>query len=130
MNLSMGLVMPAKTPPFPFSTSREALAKKSSPIPSSSFFSASASSPRFFVTWRSTSPGERTRSGAFSDGGAEMDTGGAEGSRDGTAAGTGEPASCSLGATVAEGGAGGGVRAPPGERGSHGDPEEQNRRKD
>src|SRR3989337_2587498 len=36
-----------------------------------------------------------------------MDTGGSEGSRDGTAAGTGEPASCSRGATGAEGGTAG-----------------------
>jgi hypothetical protein len=41
----------------------------------------------FFVTCRSTSPGERTRSGAFSEGGATKETVGTAGSREGTAVG-------------------------------------------
>src|SRR5512141_1791361 len=85
MNLSIGLVIPEKTPSFPFSTSFDALAKKSSPIPSPS----SGSSSRFFVTCRSTSPGERTRSEAFSEGGATRETVEGAGSRDGAATGAG-----------------------------------------
>ena len=46
MNFSIGLVIPEKTPPFPFSTSIEAVAKNSSPIPSPS----AGTSSRFFVT--------------------------------------------------------------------------------
>src|SRR3989339_1082228 len=86
MNFSIGLVIPEKTPPLPFSTSFEAVAKNSSPIPSSS----SGTSSRFFVTCRSTSPGERTRSGAFSEGGATNEAVGTAGCRYGTEPGTGD----------------------------------------
>jgi len=46
MNLSIGLVIPEKTPPLPFATSSEAVVKNSSPNPSAS----SGTSSRFFVT--------------------------------------------------------------------------------
>ena len=66
----MGLVSLANSPSFPFSTSSEAFAKKGS-------VSSSGSSAWLVLTWRSTSTGEMTRSGTFSEAGATRDACGA-----------------------------------------------------
>src|SRR5512135_2382725 len=80
MNLSIGWVIPEKEPPFPFSTSIEAVVKNSSPNPSAS----SGTSSRFFVTCWSTSPGERPLWEVFSEGGAKRENEGTEGGGAGT----------------------------------------------